>query len=1398
MRRRFLRFWGIVFVALGANATLDYWLILRNPDEMQEIVRTTLGNLLPEYTPRLGDVELLSWERGLVIGEFVLHERGGEGREWLRVGRAEAVVSLVPPAVTELRLIDPEITLRIDANGQLSPAPPTGEGGRTTLFADLNVVIEGGRVRVIADLPEGRRDVLLSGIDVNALVRSDLSIQTSGKARLGALFAADEPMGVGGKALSGVPPDRLHRDLFPQVGFQARVSKDGEVDAEVDLERGELSRVLRSMIPRLFQEKVWDEINPQGGRVDVRLLIKRSEAGLKVSGSIRPEQAVIRPRGFSIPIEEIQGAFEVVVSLPPGADAPEILGVSWENTRARVGETGRVLARGAAFPGGENERLTLFISIDAREIELTQAFRQALPPDIREVYEEFDPQGTVGAAKVLIFKGPHMEDPQISAQVSDLGGTVSAMYRDYPIRFQEAQGTFSLAEGANVEVRANGRLEFGGQAEVEAMVMHGDLIHVDVKARDVPISEALLRALPTSTRGFVDPFNPTRGSFDVRVQVAKAGPSAEATPRVTLDLKDLELTPELFPLPLRVNGSLLIAPEILPDDGSAGDDAPPARVDLALDLRASAVDGSLGDATVRGPLIVRPREGRFSGDLAVAVARANLTQALLDAVPPELQALRELLRPRGEVEGVSARVQALDRFSVEGRGASLTLAPTLDEAARAADLPGDRASLRVGLQRFALRREGPRVDVLEAEGTRGAGRFSVQGAVEVGEEPLLDLDLTATGLEVDPSLLSVLPAGEARELLLGTQPRGAIDLRAELRQVPGEDPRHRIEVSARDVSLLVAPIHSKLSGFSGTRVEGLHGDLRVDVGRSLTFSAVEGRLRGAALVIDGSLGLDDARDLELALAVDGLRVDAGLRKQLAPTLGDVLEAYPAEGLLDAAMRLESRGGREPRVDLHLRPRGLSVRPRLLPVPLSDVRGELRIVDGTPELIDLSCRLQEGELTIRRDQAKQGWFPHNGTHGHVFRLEARGVTYPEDPARQRELARELPTRWQELLRALAVEGSVDASAVIYVPQDLSRDALTYVAEVRPQDLGFQLREAPPLDKPIQPGALHVRGATGTIRLTGRVEEMALATATGEILLDQLRLFDQTMVDVRAPLILENGTFQIGRPGAPLSGKLYGGDLATIIEFTPRSGYYRGSLDLRKGSLVEVKAGLLQIGKDDPQPRPPATRAGQPLVGWASGNLQFHGGSRQGRTTLPFSGAGKIWIGEANLVELPRAFDVVRILEDAFSGETSDPLAFETIVVDYTLTASRLSLAEVRLDSSKVDYVGRNGHVLLGGGEDTSGKITLDLVPFDTGGNIWERVLIENIVPGTGVSVRGYLWGPSAPPAVRPFPFFKLGEQLLDLFGFGDEEPEELEDEPPLDDQDDPPPPPNDTPDDGRGR
>ncbi|MEZ6183598.1 MAG: hypothetical protein R3F62_01140 [Planctomycetota bacterium] len=628
MRRRFLRFWAIVFVALGANVVLDYWLIVRNPDEMEEIVRTTLGNLLPEYTPRLGEVELLSWEQGLVIGEFVLHERGNPGREWLRVGRAEAVVSLVPPAVTELRLIDPEITLRIGPDGQLTPAPPTGEGGETTLYADLNLKVEGGRVRVIADLPEGRRDVLLSGITVDALLREDLSLETRGRARLGALFGSDDPLAAGGRALSGVPPDRLHRDLFPQVEFKVVADEQGSVDAKVDLRDGELNRVVRSMIPRLFQEKVWDEIGPQSGHVDVSLHVTHTARhGLKVSGSIRPQQATVRPRGFSIPIEDIQGAFEVVVAVPPGADAPEILNVSWENTLARVGETGRLVARGSAFPGKEDENLTLFIAIDVREIELSEAFRRALPPDIRRVYEEFDPRGTVGGAKVVIFKGPHMEDPQISAQVHDLGGTVSAMYRDYPIRFLDAQGSFSLAEGANVEVRATGQLEFGGVAEVEAMVMHGDLIHVDVDARGVPVTAALLSALPEGTRRFVEPFHPRAGSFDARIKVAKAGPRAEATPRVSLTLHELELAPELFPLPLVADGTLVIAPEILPGQDD-DEESVPARVDLTLDVKARSVDGAIRDApSVRALVVRKPLPGRVLGGPAGRRARGRVDPA---------------------------------------------------------------------------------------------------------------------------------------------------------------------------------------------------------------------------------------------------------------------------------------------------------------------------------------------------------------------------------------------------------------------------------------------------------------------------------------------------------------------------------------------------------------------------------------------------------------------------------------------------------------------------------------------------------------------------------------------------------------------------------------------------
>jgi len=111
--------------------------------------------------------------------------------------------------------------------------------------------------------------------------------------------------------------------------------------------------------------------------------------------------------------------------------------------------------------------------------------------------------------------------------VPRLDGKVSARYRRVPERLEAIQGWFELREGANVELHAEGRLEHGGEATVDAQVMHGDLISVRVRAERVPVSEHLIAAMPGQSKLMIEPFRLEGGEIDVAILFSTDGTIAD-------------------------------------------------------------------------------------------------------------------------------------------------------------------------------------------------------------------------------------------------------------------------------------------------------------------------------------------------------------------------------------------------------------------------------------------------------------------------------------------------------------------------------------------------------------------------------------------------------------------------------------------------------------------------------------------------------------------------------------------------------------------------------------------------------------------------------------------------------------------------------------------------------
>ena len=1356
MRRRRNLAFLLVVAAVAANVYLDYLLLLRNPAELEAQIRKTLHGIAPEYDPSIARLEFSFRERQAVITGLEFHERGDPSRSLVQVERVEATFQLFPPAVSRVVLHRPSATLRIDPDGQLNFASgtPSGESSPPQLFADLEVRVEGGRFRLINDFQGQGSDVLLGDLTADLLVTTDLALRGRGTARLGTLFALEDPLAAGGRTAPGLPSGRRYQELFPQVDLAVQGGgADAPINLQVGLAGGSLTPQLRSLIPELFQRTIWAELNPSGGQlaVQVRALIGQ---GVMVNASVRPRGVTVQPRGFPIPITDVGGPFEVAVSVPPEGP-PELLQVGWENVQGHVAG-GQVVSRGSAWPGAADENLTLYLFIDASDIALTPELVAAMPDDIRGVYRRFDPQGTVGRAKVMIFKGPFQEEPQISATVAELLGSISASYQDYPVRLYDVEGSFTLKEGANVEVKARGRLDLGGRAEVEAMVMHGDLIHVDVRGQGVPLGSRILDVLSPGVRRYVAPFHPEGGRTDFQVVVDKPGASALAVPRVTLDLDGVTVAHDLFPFRVTTRGRVQVVPVFPalahPDD----EDVEPERIEVQLDLGVSRT-GSIERTRVRGPLSIPLGQEELTCDLQVNAGRVELSQELLDSLPPALREVAGQLRPSGALVDASARVRALDRLEVDTRGEGLLLAPGPEGE------PGRARQLLLQVERARVGRSGRRVLVHEVVGrVPGGGRYTAQGEVRTGaagEEPTLALDVEAKGARIDARVLELLPPGEARSLLAQLDPRGRADARVQLRSGPGLPPQHTIALDLQDAEVRVHPLAPALAGLEREPLRDLSGQVRVELPRGVELVGLRGRLAGAELQLAGRAGIAPAPPsplpaaglggpggaalgllssqlgppLDLVVELSGYQVDERTAQLGGPPARAALERFPATGPLDLSAWIKRPAfALSPALRLRVAPRGMRVVPALLPVPCEQVSGVIELVDGEPLLIDVAGQLGPGQFRLRRDRAREANLPDGGAGGMALALEVHGLARPRE---QRAFEAELPARFRAALDELDPQGPLDLSARVYLP-DAPESAIVWVAEVRPRALALS-------------AGLRLEEISGVLRVNGRVRELERGSLEGELELERLSWMRQEAQRVHGRLRVRDGVLSLGVRGAPFAGSIYGGQLAGLVEYAFQSGAYEGWLRIGDASVARCvqELGRLREGESE-------GGGSGPIKGQLTAWMHFLGGG-QGLDGRPrrFQGRGEVRATETNLVEVP-GLDVFRAMADALKGASTDPLAFETMVVDYHTDGRRLFLDKVRLDSPALALTGAGGWVRFSDDPDKNGDIHLDLVPLDTGSDVITLFLRENILPLTGYLVRGKVWDVTV---VTGIPFFGVLER-----------------------------------------
>ena len=932
---------------------------------------------------------------------------------------------------------------------------------------------------------------------------------------------------------------------------------------------------------------------------------------------------------------------------------------------------------------------------------------------------------------MIVFKGPFMEDPQISIR-SEVDGRQSAAFVDYPVRFTAEKGSFTLKEGGNVEVDAEGSLETGGRVHVDARVVHGDLMHVHVKGEGVPVEPAVTDRLDPEVRRMVLPFHPQGGTAGFDIVVSKSDPAARPVPHVVVNLQGVGVKPELFPLALTTTGQLTITPSWR--EGAGPEAKPRIQVDLAVEANGREATA----AVVSGSVVLDPasKSGDWSGELVARCARLVIDKDLERALPPELESIRRNLSPQGALKDVRAHVRSTEVFEAEGSGDELSAA--------LASFP-----YRTGIDRFSLARDGRTVSLRHVEGhTPRGGRFTLEGSLEmppeevaasrrddstspVSRDPFVSVSIDAHDVPIDGALVAALPE-DARGPVEKLEPTGGkLDARLSVVLAPPLPLELRGDVALSGARVALYRLDPSLAGLEMTPVEDVTGVLKLD-GDRLLVEGVKARFHGARVVLGGSLafGTSPTGDgtlapgagsaaLDLVAHVDGLVLDETTRPLARGAAKAALEHYPVQGPCDLDLRIQ-RGGVQSTgtsVVVRIEPRGVKVVPQILPLPFEDVRGSIEIRGDDPVLVELTARVGRALVDIERDERQESFAPPDTF---VFRVHANGI----DP---KEIAARGPEDLAKVIRDTDLTGLLDLAVDVSVPKD-PRARSRFLAEVRTVGLDIT-------------SGLRFEKAVGVLQVSGSVAKQAPLELSGALMLEKVSCWKQDLTDARIPVRFREGVLLLGSPEDSFKGSFYGGQMRGRVETNFKTGHYSGYFYVEGANLGVASQELARLQKNG------SMGPGTPIHGDLVGSLTFQGGGTDpdGRT-YGISGDGAIQASKANLIALDGPFlgTIVPVFAAAAHGDSSfDPKAFDRVYTKLKLKPAELVIEELRLDSDTLTLVGTKG--TLG----WDGKIHLDLLPWQPG------VAFEKIFKQfAGVSVRGTI----SKPDIGTMPFSNVLDDM----------------------------------------
>jgi len=383
------------------------------------------------------------------------------------------------------------------------------------------------------------------------------------------------------------------------------------------------------------RKRLWDAFQPSGW-IGVEYRLTRSEPfGKRLSLAIDLNDVTATYQKFPYPLKGLTGRLRLEHDSIFATDLQTHAGAGQIRLDGRV--TGR-----------KTETPAYHVSIDANDIPLDAALWRALPGQYRSFREQFDVNGLADVrARVFTDSDANNADP--ISFLADVSLKKASLRMDaLPLPVTDISVEASVTPDSVSIKESTGRYGSGRATLTGGVRLAGDgssrRYNLKIAAKETPVDETVLGLLPESLQTAVGAFRP-EGAVNLLLDVKKVDANEPVVYAAVVECLGNRIHHERFAYPLQdVRGAITVDARRITFENMRARPVLQSESVLAPLIEAdgwvSLADGGLGG----GALTLRAHDLLF-------------TEALGDALPPDLAAIYRDLAPRGPFDVNHATVK---------------------------------------------------------------------------------------------------------------------------------------------------------------------------------------------------------------------------------------------------------------------------------------------------------------------------------------------------------------------------------------------------------------------------------------------------------------------------------------------------------------------------------------------------------------------------------------------------------------------------------------------------------------------------------------------------------------------------------------------------------------------